>query len=147
MNGGSKRILRCLIDRQKEKEIQDASLTASENTLPDKYKMRKSQCLNVANMNLKELPQEVIESAVEAEVHAVDLSRNGLTVFPENLHNLSSRLNQINISQNKLNFIPKHIETFENLLYLNVSKNCLDVLPDEFGSLKYLRELDLSFNK
>lgn len=150
MNGGSKRILRCLIDRHKEKQDEqhnNSSNSQENNVLPDKFKMRKTQNLNVSNLNLRELPYELIQNAIEAKVCTVDLSRNCFNVFPDDLQSLTGQLEQMNLSQNKFNCIPSVIESFEKLLFLNLSKNCLDSLPDEFCNLKHLRELDLSYNK
>lgn len=148
LNGGSKRIIRCLMDKHKEKQSEQYGGTSPENTVfPDKFKMSKTQTLNVANMNLQDLSYELIEIALEAGIHTIDLSRNRFTTFPHNLQNLSGQLDQINFSQNNLDCIPIVVGLFDKLVFLNLSMNCLNALPDEFGRLQNLRELDLSHNK
>uniref|UniRef100_A0A336K9K7 CSON002272 protein n=1 Tax=Culicoides sonorensis TaxID=179676 RepID=A0A336K9K7_CULSO len=150
VNGGSKRVLKYLADRYKENPCE----TKNENfkpieakIFPNKFEMRTKRALNVSNTNINSLSVEIINNAVEAAVEAVDLSKNSFTEFPANLEVLSTRIDQLNLSCNKIYSIPKEIGSFSRLVYMNLSKNCLDSLPDQMNLLNVLREIDLSFNK
>lgn len=128
---------------EKEKNIS----TSSENALPDKFNMMKTQCLHTIQQNLKGLPLDLIENAKEAKVRSVNLSKNNFTDFPDNIVELSEHLEQLNLSQNKIKVVSNIVGKFERLIYLNLSANGIGALPDEISYLIYLRELDLSYNR
>lgn len=98
--------------------------------VPDKYSMKTSQSLNLSKKNLAELPAEAVENALEAKVQAVDLSKNQILEFPENLEKLMPQLYELNLSSNKLTTVPSLIAG--NLIqFLELSNNRLSNLPHE----------------
>jgi LRR-repeat protein 1 len=61
--------------------------------------------------------------------------------------NLQSSLQLLNISKNKLTWIPNIIACFRNLVTLNLSSNKIEKLPFAIQHLKSLRYFNLSDNK
>lgn len=148
--GGTNRILKILKERHISKiEIKNdhTALEKIEKLLPDKYKMKRLRSLNLSHMELTSLPKDLVSEAIDADVHSVDLSKNKISSFPETLIALHSQLEELNLSKNKLSEVSEKIRIFDRLIYINLSQNCLTSLPLEFGNLKSLRELDVSFNR
>ncbi|CBY24604.1 unnamed protein product [Oikopleura dioica] len=56
------------------------------------------------------------------------------------------RLMQLNLSHNRLTFLPPSISLLESLTELNVSHNDLCILPKELSKMNGLKKLDVSFN-
>jgi Leucine-rich repeat (LRR) protein len=65
---------------------------------------------------------------------------DAITVSPDSVYRLD-------LSKQKLEFLPKQIFKFTNLRELYLNKNKLKFLPKEFMRLKHLEILDLSKNK
>lgn len=61
--------------------------------------------------------------------------------------NLSKRVIRLNLSNNRLTFIPEEIEKLSSLKNLNLSKNELMVIPNEIAKLESLEYLNLSYNQ
>ncbi|XP_033338539.2 uncharacterized protein LOC117227426 isoform X1 [Megalopta genalis] len=119
----------------------------SANIYPDKYTMQSTKLLSLAGQNLNELPQDVLENACEADVSTVDLSRNMLSVLPDQL-SIIARVGDLKLTSNQLTNIPEWIcEKYKYLQNLDLSKNLLESLPSSLGLLKYLREINISFNR
>jgi len=59
---------------------------------------------------------------------------------------LQNSLCELSLASNDIKCIP-HITKLQHLTHLNLVRNGLSVLPDNFGELKQLRVLDLSNNK
>ena len=114
--------------------------------VPDKFTMKTSQSLNLSSKGLVELPLEAVENAFEAKVQAVDLSKNQLKDFPDNLERIIELLYEINIGSNKIHSIPSFVCRGELLQFLDFSNNKLSDLPVGLGQLKHLREIILSRN-
>ncbi|XP_076246507.1 uncharacterized protein LOC143186684 [Calliopsis andreniformis] len=70
--------------------------------------------------------------------------KQGLEVFPQNI---STVVEQLNLSNNLLTNISSDINRLIELQYLNLARNILSSLPDDISSLKNLQKLDLSGNK
>ncbi|XP_069118206.1 leucine-rich repeat-containing protein 57-like [Argopecten irradians] len=77
---------------------------------------------------------------------ACQLCKLGLKEFPEDLQKLTKNLRTLDLSENKIPFIPPVIGTFSVLKNINLSKNRLESLPAEFGNLKKLESLSLENN-
>ncbi len=70
-----------------------------------------------------------------------------LTEIPEALYTFEN-LTSINLSKNKLSFIPaKLIQTFPNLQELNLSYNSIPEIPNEILDCKNMKVLDLRGNQ
>ncbi len=85
----------------------------------------KSACLDISSLQLIEFP-----------------------IYEEQWRNINSFLNELDVSQNCISYLPEKISQFiPNTTKLNVRGNQLLKLPTTFGFLKYIQILDLSFNK
>ncbi|XP_076162083.1 leucine-rich repeat-containing protein 40 isoform X2 [Ptiloglossa arizonensis] len=117
------------------------------NIYPDKYTMQSTKLLSLSGQNLVELPQKVLEDASKADVGTVDLSRNKLSILPEQL-SIIAKVGDLKLASNQLTHIPEWIgEKYEYLQVLDLSKNFLQSLPSSLGLLKYLQEINISFNR
>lgn len=77
---------------------------------------------------------------------ALQLSKQGLKEFPENLHKLSKNLRTLDFSENKIAAVPPYIGSFQQLKTVNLNSNRIVSLPQELGSLKKLESLLLDSN-
>ncbi|KAF9975760.1 hypothetical protein BGZ75_000417, partial [Mortierella antarctica] len=76
----------------------------------------------------------------------LDLSHNKLCFLPTDIGHPQSHLRQLVASDNKLEAIPKSIGQCRELRSLNLGRNQLTSLPCEIADLKQLDTLDLSEN-
>jgi len=76
----------------------------------------------------------------------LDLSHNKLCFLPSDTGHPGSHLRQLVASDNKLEAIPKSIGMCKELRSLNLGRNQLTSLPTEIADLKQLDTLDLSEN-
>ncbi|KAF9983141.1 hypothetical protein BGZ65_002128 [Modicella reniformis] len=76
----------------------------------------------------------------------LDLSHNRLCFLPADIGHPNSHLRQLIASDNKLEAIPKSIGLCRELRALNLGRNQLTSLPTEIADLKQLDTLDLSEN-
>ncbi|KAG8236960.1 hypothetical protein J437_LFUL016156 [Ladona fulva] len=118
-------------------------------SFPDRYAvLRSGQTLSLANRNLSSVPKEVFVEAGAANANSIDLSRNILPEVPYGLFTLGQCLKDLNLSSNRLTSIPPDLGlTCTHLQFIDLQKNSLEVLPQEFSSLTSLRELIIAFNK
>ena len=76
-----------------------------------------------------------------------DMSNNMITQIDENLFGNLSRLIKLNFSNNKLQTFPSSIRNMINLQELYLDKNELRNIPNELTFLKYLKKLNIGWNK
>ncbi|MEI7489322.1 MAG: leucine-rich repeat domain-containing protein, partial [Chryseobacterium sp.] len=69
------------------------------------------------------------------------------TELPESFRQLSTKLNTLNISHNKLKELPALFGQLQKLKSLDLSHNKLETLPDDFRYLFALANLNLSSNR
>ncbi|KAK2578306.1 hypothetical protein KPH14_002582 [Odynerus spinipes] len=119
---GTSRILKHLqqsVDTTSINVANSVSPNINTNVYPNKYMMKNTRMLSLAGHNLTELPTEVLEDAKAANVTLLDL-----------IH------------------LPEWIgERYERLQTLDLSKNYLLSLPPTIGLFKYLRDINISFNR
>uniref|UniRef100_A0A9J7YU42 PH domain leucine-rich repeat-containing protein phosphatase 2 n=2 Tax=Cyprinus carpio carpio TaxID=630221 RepID=A0A9J7YU42_CYPCA len=80
-----------------------------------------------------------------AQLRSLNLSHNGLGVFPESLCEIQT-LTELYLSCNGLSAVPARLENLQSLQTLCLDGNRLDSLPEELGKLSQLCSLGLSFN-
>ncbi|CAH2208312.1 jg410, partial [Pararge aegeria aegeria] len=97
--------------------------------------MKKSQALMVPSKDLTTVPEDVFHTAVEAEVHIVDLSRNKLTSVPIGVQHLRETLTQLLLASNNIEVVPPEVGVCKHLQYIDLGKNNLADLPIELGDL------------
>jgi len=108
--------------------------------------MKNTKLFSLAGQNLLELPEEVLEDAAEASVVTIDLSRNKLSGLPDKMSAIAT-VTDLKLTSNHLASLPEWIgEKYKYLQVLDISTNYLQSLPS-IGCLKYLRDIDLSFNR
>jgi len=156
MARGTVGLLKYLRSRMEDNEVAELVKSGAGNVspipqpgsppIPDKFSMKNTKSLNLSKKNLIELPEEAVENALEVKVQAIDLSKNQLAVFPENLNRLIPQLYEINISSNKISQMPSFIAG-ELIQFLDFSNNKLSSLPPEMSGMKHLREIILSVNQ
>lgn len=78
-----------------------------------------------------------------SEKSVKDLSRNGFTEFPVGHLPAESRekILMLQLHHNNIGFIPDVIETFSQLVVLDISSNGLSHIAEEFGNLRNLQTL------
>lgn len=81
------------------------------------------------------------------------LSHNQLTVMPDCIHTITCQpsfphLRYLDLSGNQITSVPKTDTHLRDLEYLNLSKNRIEDLPDEFWvSMPSLRVMNASMNE
>lgn len=79
-------------------------------------------------------------------VDSLMLSSNNLFTIPSYINSLKDDLLYLDVSENKLEFLPSEISELINLKKLEVQKNMLSTLPTSIGNLKNLESLDMKDN-
>ena len=139
-------------------------LDLSENSidkLPDEIgECKKLVYLNVNDNNLTELP----DTLEKLEIFTLSAARNKLTKFPrigkdvlsmvylqnnmirEIPLNTTKYLHKLVISNNKLTHLPENFGEMDMLEDLNLSHNEITYLPDSFGGLGWLKRFTMTNN-
>jgi internalin A len=76
----------------------------------------------------------------------LDLSGNSIEQFNDEDFYFLSNLEELDLSNNKLTYLPPSIKQLKKLKKLNLSGNLIKHLPKEFENLTELKSLDLSGN-
>lgn len=109
--------------------------------------MKHTKLFSLTGQNLLELSEEILEDAAEVSVTTIDLSRNKLSELPDKMSAITT-VTDLKLTSNHLASLPEWIgETYKCLQVLDINKNHLQSLPSSIGCLKYLRDIDLSFNR
>lgn len=111
-------------------------------------RLDKLECLSMGSVYggnlLISFPSHCIQHM--AALRELDLSHNKLCFLPSDIGHPHSHLRQLVASDNKLEAIPKSIGMCRELRSLNLGRNQLTSLPTEIADLKQLDTLDLSEN-
>ncbi|NEO37599.1 MAG: leucine-rich repeat protein [Moorea sp. SIOASIH] len=81
-----------------------------------------------------------------SNLNQLDLSDNKLNKLPESIGNISN-LTRLDLSSNQLTSLPESIGNISNLTRLDLWSNQLNNLPESIGNISNLTRLDLSFNQ
>ncbi|KAL6444719.1 hypothetical protein ACFW04_002054 [Cataglyphis niger] len=112
-----------------------------------RYMMKNTKLLSLAGQNLLDLPEEVLENAIEASITTIDLSRNKLSELSDKMSVVTTVID-LKLTSNHLTHLPEWIgEKYKYLQILDISKNYLKSLPLSISHLRYLQHVDLSFNR
>uniref|UniRef100_H2YRR4 PIF1/LRR1 pleckstrin homology domain-containing protein n=1 Tax=Ciona savignyi TaxID=51511 RepID=H2YRR4_CIOSA len=110
-------------------------------------KLKYLTSLNLSNNKIKTLPEQLGSMAC---LHELDISENELTCFPKELCNPESQLCKtmtcLNLSKNQIELLPENFGEFSQLWSLNLSHNRLKILPKQIGNLKKLTKFNASNN-
>ncbi|KAJ8768857.1 hypothetical protein K2173_023852 [Erythroxylum novogranatense] len=93
-----------------------------------------------------EIVVAILHRSNEAELNKIDLSNQRLRFLPEAFGKIRG-LKVLNLSTNQLQMIPDSIAGLENHEELNLASNPLETLPNAIGFLHNLKILDESSNK
>lgn len=104
----------------------------------------KTGLLQLSSFKLKEIPTEVFHLC--DVLRNLDLSKNKLTFLPEDICNLK-QLKQLNLECNKIQTIPDSLANLKKLEMFNMSNNIISSLPQSFMHLRNLKQIYLSNNK
>lgn len=100
--------------------------------------------LKLANNELLSFPKDRLD--VLASLLHLDLSHNHIDRFPSEFFYLY-RVQQVLVSGNDLEEIPKDVSRMRGLVRLDLADNIITSLPETIGKLSALRQLDVSDNK
>lgn len=131
-----------------------------------RYQLRHSRTLAVNLEGLTDVPDEVFKLATAENVHVVDFARNQLSALPNgwvildlchaiyihvpiyfSLRLMGHLVTELVLSHNAIVEVHPFISQFTRISYINLSNNLLSDLPNEFGVLNTLRELNISNNR
>jgi len=86
------------------------------------------------------------QSAFADTIYAIDLSKNKLTILPQELEQFKN-LKGLRLTKNKLETLPSFFGKFQHLNFLYLDKNDFTYFPAEAFNLSNLIYLDISRNK
>lgn len=86
-----------------------------------------------SKQELTEVPENVLRMY---NLKMLYLQGNAIEYLPDDFFTILSKLNWLDLRNNKLRFIPKSIAHHEHLENLLVSNNYLEKLPNEIGEFQ-----------
>ena len=104
---------------------------------------RNGNALNLSRRGLTEFPEEVFENK---DLRVLRLYGNNIDTIPDRIAELVN-LEKLYIGRNNLKYIPAAIGELKNLKILSVQYNEIDSLPEELGNLTSLEQLWLNQNQ
>jgi Leucine-rich repeat (LRR) protein len=99
--------------------------------------------LDLSNKELTEVPIYVFD---EVQLTELDLSYNQLQGSIQSQINNLTKLERLDLSNNKMTGVPAEVGQLTNLKFLNLSNNLLTGLPYELGDLQNLEYFNISGN-
>ncbi|XP_044743724.1 leucine-rich repeat-containing protein 40-like isoform X2 [Chrysoperla carnea] len=154
---GTSRILKFLRERYdsdmeqlknfKDIERKQEVVPGDSSIFPDRYSMKISRSLNIANKELSYVPDSVFEDFAQVQADTIDICKNDLTQVPNGIGLTKDTLVLLNLSANKITELPDFLSECIHLKYINLSKNLITEIPSSYSNLKQLRELNLSNNR
>ena len=127
------------------KTLQEINL--EENKL-DSLPAKISNLTNLKKLNLTRTKIPTIPASFSKLVNLKELNLSWNNLKPDSILAVFdlTQLEDLNLMRNQLNVLDDRICKFNNLLYLNLNFNPLSKLPEQFGNLTQLIELDLGKN-
>uniref|UniRef100_T1IXJ7 Disease resistance R13L4/SHOC-2-like LRR domain-containing protein n=1 Tax=Strigamia maritima TaxID=126957 RepID=T1IXJ7_STRMM len=122
-------------------------ITAPDTYQLDQFAIGRSKQLLFSNKQLKHIPDNVVETAIECQVLNIDLSKNLLQEIPPCLMKTFNWLRDLDFSHNRITSVPSFLSSASHLASLKLSSNCIETLPTEFSKLDNLREICIANNK
>lgn len=104
----------------------------------------KTGVLQLSSCKLKEIPTQVFDLC--DVIRNLDLSKNKLTFLPDGISNLK-QIKQLNLECNKIQTLPNSLANLKKLEVFNMSNNIVSSLPQSFMQLSNLKQVYLSNNK
>ncbi|CAD5120448.1 DgyrCDS9018 [Dimorphilus gyrociliatus] len=104
-----------------------------------------SEHLNENELDLSMLQYEVVPVAVKKATQ-LDLSANSIRELPQTFASSLTRLVKLDLSKNRLEILPDNINLLQNLHTLDLYANRLTSLPVSIFEMKNLKWLDLKDN-
>ncbi|XP_041041507.1 leucine-rich repeat-containing protein 2 [Carcharodon carcharias] len=102
-----------------------------------------TQLIECGNLILPEWRKDVI---IEEKKFIFELQGMEWKELPETLKE-KSYLKEWHIKKTSIEIIPSFVVIFQDLIVMDLSRNCLKELPAEIGKMTKLKELNVSFNK
>eukprot|EP00605_Chrysophyceae_sp_TOSAG23-4_P001691 GSChrysophyteH1.ASY1.ANO1.1859.1 assembled CDS len=102
------------------------------------------QSLRLIGVDLKELPEQF--GLYLTQLKFLNLSNNKLTYLPESFVQMSSVV-EINLLKNQLTCLPDRIGLLCHLEKLEIANNCITQLPITFAALNMISRIDIECNK
>ncbi len=134
-----------IIERNKSENFALAAPYLQGHVLPTDFSILSNfDSLSFAGWNIDTLPSKELGNLKHLQI--LNLSGNKLIFLPKNFEVLNN-LRSLDLSYNRIETLPDKIDKFSNLEFLDLSSNNLIGLPKQIGSLKKLKYLDLSENK
>lgn len=112
-------------------------------TIKDLKHSREGNALNLSRKGLTEFPEEAF---LNKELKVLRLYGNNIDSIPDRIAELT-KLEKLYIGRNNLKYIPASIGKLTNLKILSVQYNEIDSLPEELGNLTNLEQLLLNQNQ
>ncbi|XP_038659886.1 leucine-rich repeat-containing protein 2-like [Scyliorhinus canicula] len=92
------------------------------------------------------LPDSRKNTIIEERKFIFELQGMEWKELPETLKD-KSYLKELHIKKTSIEIIPSFIVMFQDLIVMDLSRNCIKELPAEIGNMTKLKELNVSFNK
>lgn len=100
----------------------------------------------LSKMGLSEFPKQDVVSQLKNNVRSIDLSHNKIKFIPESIGTFI-QLKQLNMNFNKLSSLPDEIGLCRKLETITMTNNLIVTVPSSFADLINLRVVDLSENQ
>jgi Leucine-rich repeat (LRR) protein len=95
--------------------------------------------------DFRQFPDEL--RSCNKDLEEIYLKENFIPSLPNWMYTEMTNLRFINLAGNLIEKINDQIYLLENLEVLDISKNCLSILPHTIGRLKHLKRLLVNENK
>eukprot|EP00466_Bigelowiella_natans_P018419 jgi/Bigna1/146133/aug1.109_g20841 len=104
------------------------------------------KCLRLDHNRLTEISEKVFRRP-DSSIVELWLQHNALTSLPDSICDLGGTLKILDLSYNKLRYLPKEIELLANIGTFKLSNNALRQIPPGISRLTQLSTLELACNK